>query len=72
MALLLGVLECSFDGLRTGGSCDVLFKYASGPIPRYRGIARLHGHLHGLATPIREISGLELKICTQGGKEIES
>jgi len=40
--------------------CDVPFRYASGPIPRYRGmVARWHAHLHGLATAIHETSGLE-------------
>jgi len=32
MAVLLGVLGCSFDRLRTGGPCDVPFRYASAPI----------------------------------------
>jgi hypothetical protein len=33
MAVLPGVLGCSFDRLRTGSPCDVPFRYASGPIP---------------------------------------
>ncbi len=33
MTVLTGVLGCSFDRLRTGSPCDVLFKYASGPNP---------------------------------------
>jgi hypothetical protein len=33
MEILPGVLGCSFDRLRTASSCDVLFKYASNPIP---------------------------------------
>jgi hypothetical protein len=33
MAVLPGVLGCSFDRLRTGSPCDVLFKYASDPTP---------------------------------------
>ena len=37
MAVFPGVLGCSFDRLRTGSPCDVPFRYASGPIPRYRG-----------------------------------
>ncbi len=42
------------------GPCDVPFRYASKPIPRYRGtVARLHTHLRGLATAIHEISGLK-------------
>src|SRR5210317_1829664 len=42
------------------GPCDVPFRYASGPIPRYRGtVARWHAHLRGLATAIHKISGLE-------------
>jgi hypothetical protein len=41
------------------GPCDVPFRYASEPIPRYRGtVARWHDHLRGLATAIHEISGL--------------
>jgi hypothetical protein len=41
------------------GSCDVPFRYASEPIPRYRGtVARWLAHLHGLATAIDETSGL--------------
>ena len=43
------------------GSCDVPFRYALEPIPRYRGtVARWHAHLHGLATVIHETSGLEV------------
>ena len=46
--------------LRTGSPCDVPFRYASEPIPRYRGtVARWHAHLRGLATAIHKISGLE-------------
>ena len=42
--------------------CDVPFRYASEPIPRYRGtIARWHDHLRALATAIHEISGLVLR-----------
>ncbi len=37
MDVLSGVLGCSFDRLRTGSPCDVSFRYASEPIPRYRG-----------------------------------
>ena len=33
MAILPGVLGCSFDRLRTGSPCDVPFRYASDPIP---------------------------------------
>ena len=41
------------------GSCDVPFRYASEPIPRYRGtVTKWHVHLRGLATAIHEISGL--------------
>ncbi len=35
-------------------TCDVLIKYASDSA-----VARLQGHLHGLATAIHETSGLE-------------
>ena len=58
MTVLPRVLGCSFDRLRTGSPCGVLFKYAADPIPRYRGIARWHILLHGLATAIHETSGL--------------
>jgi hypothetical protein len=45
------------------GSCEVPFRYASEPIPRYRGtVARWHAHLRGLATAIHEISGLAVQI----------
>jgi hypothetical protein len=45
------------------GPCDVPLRYASEPIPRYRGtVARWHAHLRGLATAIHEISGLAEKI----------
>ncbi|MGB7031076.1 MAG: hypothetical protein WBF29_06475 [Syntrophobacteria bacterium] len=33
MAVLPGVLGCSFDRLRTGSPCDVPFRYASEPPP---------------------------------------
>ena len=61
MTVFPGDLGCSFGRLpgtmpgtgRTSSPCDVLFKYASGPIPRCRGtIARWHAHLSGLATAI--------------------
>jgi hypothetical protein len=59
MAVLPGVLGCSFDRLRTGSPCDVPFRYASKPIPRYRGtVAKWHDHLRVLATAIHGISGL--------------
>jgi hypothetical protein len=49
MAVLPGVLGCSFDRLpgtmpgtgRTGSPCDVLLRYASEPIPRCRGTVAL-------------------------------
>ena len=51
MGVLPGVLGCR--------TLDVPFRYASDPIPRYRGtVARWHAHLCGLATAIHEISGL--------------
>jgi hypothetical protein len=47
-------------------SCDVPFRYASEPIPRYRGtVARWPAHLHGLATAIHEISGFEHPIIME-------
>ena len=59
MTVLSGVLGCSFGRLRTSSLCDVPFRHASCPIPRYRGmVARWHTHLHGLATAIHETSGL--------------
>jgi len=67
MIALPGVLGCSFDRLRTGSPCDVLFKYASDPIPRYRGIARWHTLLHGLVTAIRETSRLAGSFSWFGG-----
>jgi len=36
---------------------------SSTPRVQLPAVARLHGHLHGLATPIPEISGLEFEIC---------
>jgi len=33
MAVLPGVLGCSFDRLRTSSPCDVPFRYASEPTP---------------------------------------
>ena len=42
------------------GPCDVPFRNASEPIPRYRGtVARWHAHLCALATAIHDISRLE-------------
>jgi hypothetical protein len=39
---------------RTSLPCDVLNKYASGPVPRYRGtVARWHDHLHDFAAASR-------------------
>ena len=59
MAVLPGVLGCSFGRLRTSSPCDVPFRYASEPIPRYRGtVTRWHAHLHCLATAIHKTSGL--------------
>ena len=50
----------SFRASSGVGPCNVPFRYASGPIPRYRGtITRWHGHLRSLATSIHETSGLE-------------
>ncbi|MDH3555287.1 MAG: hypothetical protein OES18_05480 [Deltaproteobacteria bacterium] len=40
MAVLLGVLGCSFDRLRTGSPCDVPFRYASEPTPCGYPVAR--------------------------------
>jgi hypothetical protein len=60
MAVLPGVLGCSFDRLRTGSLCDVPFRYVSEPIPRYRGtVTRWHILLHGLAKELREIPRLK-------------
>jgi hypothetical protein len=110
MRVLPGVLGCSFDRLRTGGPCDVLFKYASASIFDFgsrisdflqqlvtqnlivqispfvlwfsrsfllifnpnsafripQSSTRWHTLLHGLATPIREISGLGMKVGLAG------
>ena len=63
MAVLPGVLGCSFVALRTSSPCDVPFRYASDSIPRYRGmVARWHDHLCGLATGIHKTSGLLLRL----------
>jgi len=60
----MAVLGCSFDKLRTSSPCDVPIRYASGPIPRYRGtVVRRHINLHGLATVIHETSGLRDSEC---------
>ncbi|MGB6281664.1 MAG: hypothetical protein WBF55_02940 [Syntrophobacteria bacterium] len=42
MAALPGVRGCSFDRLRTGGPCEEPFRYASEPIPQYRGTVARH------------------------------
>jgi hypothetical protein len=42
---------------RTSAPCDVL---SSTPRVRVPAVARLHAHLHGLVTPIHEISGLRV------------
>ena len=66
MGILLSELEALRAGSRASsgvGPCDVPFRYASGPIPRYRGmVARWHAHPRGLAIPIRETSGLDIKL----------
>jgi hypothetical protein len=50
------------------GPCDVPFRYASGPIPRYRGtVARWLAHLRGLVTPVHETSWLGL---TEAANEV--
>ncbi|MGB5922311.1 MAG: hypothetical protein WBG51_03685 [Syntrophobacteria bacterium] len=75
MAVLPGVLGCSFDRLRTGSPCDVPFRYASesrgiagrfpGGTPIFFALAALRSvpqagsQFRGLATAIHEISGLE-------------
>ncbi|MDH3558759.1 MAG: hypothetical protein OEU80_14840 [Deltaproteobacteria bacterium] len=53
MAVLPGVLRCSFDRLRTGSPCDVPFRYAS---DQSRGTA---GRLPG-GTPIFVVSRQQL------------
>jgi hypothetical protein len=55
MAVLPGVLGCSFDRLRTGSPCDVPFRYGN----QHPAVVRWHTHLRGLATAIHEISGLK-------------
>jgi hypothetical protein len=50
MAVLQCVLGCSSAWLRTSSPCDVPFRYASGPIQRYRGtVARWLARLALLA-----------------------
>jgi len=47
------------------GPCDVPFRYASEPIPRYRGtVDRLQDHLRGLATAIHKISRLDESVLS--------
>jgi len=54
LAVLPGVLGSRLSRACRGEPCDVLNKYASGPVPRYRGmVARWHDHLHDLATASR-------------------
>jgi hypothetical protein len=49
----------SFRASSGVGPCDVPFRYASEPIPRYRGtVAGWHSHRCGLATSIHETSGM--------------
>ena len=56
MTVLPGVLGCSFDRLRTGSPCDVPFRYASEPIPRYRGtVARWHTPILFALAPLRSV-----------------
>jgi hypothetical protein len=44
------------------GPCYVPLRYASAPIPRYRGtVSRWHAHLRGLATAIHVTTGLVLR-----------
>ncbi len=79
MAVLPGVLGCSFDRLRTGSPCDVPFRYASEPIPRYelpggtpiffalaalRSVPQAGSQFRGLATAIHKISGLATEVVT--------
>ena len=57
--LLRPQIWSSFPASSGVGPCDVPFRYASEPIPRYRGtVARWHAHLCGLATATHETSGL--------------
>jgi hypothetical protein len=61
MAVLPGASGVPSATFRTSSPCDVPFRYASDPIPRYRGtVARWHPHLHDLATAIHETSGLDV------------
>jgi len=61
--LLRPRIWASFQASSGVAPCDVPFRYASGLIPRYRGmVARWHAHLHGLATAIHETSGLDLHL----------
>jgi hypothetical protein len=59
MAVLPGVLECSFGFAQDRLPLRRTVQVRLGTIPRYRGtVARWHAHLHGLATGIHEISRL--------------
>ncbi len=65
MAVLPGVLGCSFDYAQDRLSLRRTIQVCLGPIPRYRGtVARWHAHLRGLATAIHEISGLATEVVT--------
>ena len=67
MAVLPGVLGCSFDFAQDRRSPRRTVQVRLGPIPRDRGtVARGHVHLRNLATAIHEISGL--KACLIPGK----
>jgi hypothetical protein len=79
MAVLPGVLGCSFDRLRTGSPCDVPFRYgnqsrgAAGRLPggtpiffalaALRSVPQAGSQFRGLATANHEISGLAHKTC---------
>jgi hypothetical protein len=59
--LLRPRMWASFLASSCVGPYNVPLRYASEPIPRYRGtVARWHAHLRGLATATHEISGLRV------------
>jgi hypothetical protein len=58
MAVLPGVLGCSFDRLRTGSPCDVPFRYGNQSRGTAGRVARWHAHpLRARCAPLSPASG---------------
>jgi hypothetical protein len=67
MAVLPGVLGCSFDEgtcpeRSEGGQAHPATYRSGAPRAQHPAVARWHAHLHGLATAIHELSGLAYTI----------